>query len=131
MLTLHGAVDFVVGNAVRLDQLPVHQPHTAAGDCAHGELLVPWHAHFSHDEHVEWRVERVRDFGCHRNTAAREREHNHVGAARVIPQLARETTPRLRPITKRCRHTVSQRAVWLALSTTCMAPSSCAQCAQQ
>jgi hypothetical protein len=53
-------------------------------DRTHGELGLERHAELAHDDHVERGVERPRDLGRHRHTAARQTQHDGRLVAEVV-----------------------------------------------
>lgn len=97
-LELHESLDLLGREPQRLQHVLVHHACSAGGERAHGELLVPGHAELAYDEDVERRAQRPRYLGRYRNSAARQREHDHIVATGVTPQRIRELSPGVPPI---------------------------------
>ena len=74
----------------------VHR-HPARADCPERHLGRPRHPQFADDQHIEWPVQRRRDPGRHRHTAAHQPEHDDVGPVGVGGELAGEDRRRRAP----------------------------------
>ena len=61
-------------DAEPLDQRPVHELGTAAGDGPHGQLLVPGDAELAHDEDVQGRTQALGNLGGDGNPASGQAE---------------------------------------------------------
>ena len=71
-------LDLLRANVRVLDDVVVQHHDVAGRDRAHGEFLVPRHAEFSDEKHVQRRAEPPRHFVRHRHPAARQRENQEV-----------------------------------------------------
>jgi hypothetical protein len=72
----HGLHGFV-GDAQTENQFPIKDSRVA-GDCAHGELRLPWDAQFSDYEYVERRFQPFRYLGSNRHSAARQSQNDGI-----------------------------------------------------
>ena len=63
---------------------------TDGGDGAHRQLRLPWHAELAHDQHIEPRAQCFGDLRGDRHPAARQSEHDHIVAARVLTEQRRQ-----------------------------------------
>jgi hypothetical protein len=87
-----------------VNELLVQHPRVAAGDRAHGQLLVSGHAELSHQEGVEAGVERLGHLEPHRHAPAREPEDDHVRLTRVPLELRGQTPAGLTSVLKAVHH---------------------------
>ena len=87
-------------DAQRVDHVRVEHARAARGESAHGQLFVAGHPQFAHQEDVERRTERLRDLEADRDAAARQRQHDHVGATGVVLQPGRQLPARIGSIAK-------------------------------
>ncbi|WP_167229749.1 hypothetical protein [Massilia rubra] len=85
-------------NAVRTDGGAVEHADTAAGDRAHGVFLMAGQAELAHEQDVERKAERPGDGEADRNAAARQSQHQRVGASGVAGQRQRQEFAGLRAV---------------------------------
>ena len=82
------------------NKILAHHPDSAAGDRAHGELLVPGDPQLPHQQHVEGRAELAGNLVGHWNPAPRESEHHHVASAAESAELRGQMPTGFAAITK-------------------------------
>jgi hypothetical protein len=73
-----------VGDMGELHDLVVDDPDSVLADRAHPQLGLEGHTELAHHDHIERRVERLRDLEGHRHAAARKAQHHDVLAPQML-----------------------------------------------
>src|SRR5262249_16766251 len=68
----------------------IQNAHTARCDRASSQFFKSRHSEFAHDENVEWCAQALRHFISNRNAAARQTEHDYIGASCIFLELLRQ-----------------------------------------
>jgi hypothetical protein len=97
---------FLLGNALynlraypqAPDHIVIDDDHAAARDRPHRQLAIARDAKLAYQEHVEWGPQRTRYFECHRNSASRKSEDDHIATVPVALEEAGKHTTCLSPI---------------------------------
>jgi hypothetical protein len=89
-LLAHDGVHRAARNAVLADDIVAEHANAARRERADGEFRMSGHPDLPHDENVERRTERLRDLEGDGDAAARQREHDDIGAAAICVQLRRQ-----------------------------------------
>ena len=97
-------------HAQGLDDLWVQDKNPARGDGAHGKLLVAGQAQLADDQDVERCVKCSGHLERNRNPAAREPQHEDIGAAAVLEQVVGEPPTGLPAVAKQHRIFIPLRA---------------------
>jgi hypothetical protein len=93
-------VDLLERNVVAAQQRLVDHPEAAARNRARGELGISGHAELANEEDVQRRVKSRRHLIGDRDTAARERQDDHVRPGREDLQLAGKNAAALAAISE-------------------------------